>query len=225
LLESFTLENIFLVMFLVGFLFTLLSAIMSGAFGHAFGEGSAFDSHGAHVGSMGGDVGPTAGEGAPEVGWAQHNLATFSPLSPTTISAFLTAAGGVGWLCVARYETSAPVAILAAMFFGLAFAAIAFLLIAWMFKVTQSSSLVNVADLVGHDAEVSIRIESGGTGEVAFVSAGQRCVMQARSVDASVLPTGTKVVIKSVTPTVYFVEETRESWLARTKGENAKAAY
>lgn len=222
--ESLTLENIFLVMFLVGFLFTLISAFMSGALGHAFGEGSAFDAHGSHLEAMGGEVGPTVGDGTAEVGWASHDLSSFSPLSPTVISAFLTAAGGMGWVATSQWELGTGGSITVASVAGLLFATAVFLAIAWMFKVTQGSSMGKAADLVGHEAEVTLRIESGGTGEVVFEAMGQRCVMQARSVDASALPRGTKVIIKSVTPTVYFVEETRESWLARAKGANTESS-
>jgi membrane protein implicated in regulation of membrane protease activity len=218
------LENVFLGMFLVGFLFTVLSAVMSGAFGHAFGEGSAFDAHGAHIGHMGGDVHPVAGEGHAEVGWAQHNLATFSPLSPTTISAFLAAAGGAGFLCLHSWGVGLWGAILAAALSGLLFAALVFLGIAWMFRVTQGSSIVSQSSLVGIEGEVSIPIPQGGAGEVAYVRAGQRCVMSARCADAAAVPQGAKVVVKSVSTGALIVEETRESWLARTRGRGAAAS-
>ena len=215
------LENIFLVMFLLGFLFTVISALMSGAFGHAFGEGTAFDSHGGHIGHMGGDVGPTAAEGTAEVGWAQHNLATFSPLSPTTISAFLAGAGGIGYLCIHSWDFGMGASILTAAASGLLFAGLMFGLIAWMFRATQGTSMVHQSGLVGVQAEVTIPIPSGGMGEVAYVSAGQRNVMSARCADAAAVPQGAKVVIKSVSPTVFVVEESRESWLARSKGRPA----
>ncbi len=224
------LESIFLGMFLLGFLFTLISAVMSGAFGHAFGEGSAFDAHagdgfaGNDGATMGGDVGPTAAEGHAEVGWASHDLATFSPLSPTTISAFLAAAGASGWLCVTQWEMGAWSSTAVALVCGLVFSAMIFFGLTWVFRVTQGTSMVSQASLVGTEAEVSISIPSGSIGEVAYVRAGQRCVMQARCADAASITRGARVVIKSVSPTVFIVEETRESWLARTKGQGTKAA-
>ena len=218
------LENVFLGMFLLGVLFTVISALMSGAVGHAFGEGSAMDAHGAHLGHMGGDVGPTPGEGQPEVGWAQHNLSTFSPLSPTVISSFLAAAGGFGYLGLHSWELGIGGSILAALLAGLLVASIVFFGIAWLFRVTQASSMVSQHELVGHQAEVSIAIPSGGLGEVAFVKSGQRSVRPARCADAASVPQGAKVVIKSVSTNEFIVEETRESWLARTKSRNAPAA-
>lgn len=218
------LENVFLGMFLVGFLFTIVSAVMSGAFGHAFGEGSAFDAHGAHIGHMGGDVHPVAGEGHAEVGWAQHSLSTFSPLSPTTISAFLAAAGGIGFLCVHSWEMGPWGSILLAAVSGLLFAALVFLGIGWMFRITQGTSIVAQGELVGVEGEVNIAIPSGGIGEVAYVKAGQRCVRPARCADAAAVPQGAKVVIKLVSSSEFVVEETRESWLARTRGRGAAAS-
>jgi hypothetical protein len=218
------LENIFLGMFLLGFLFTVISALMSGAVGHAFGEGSAMDAHGAHVGHMGGDVHPTAGEGQPEVGWAQHNLSTFSPLSPTTMSAFLAAAGAMGFICVHSWEWGALPSVLAAIAAGVLFAGLIFLGMTWMFRVTQGSSIVSQSGLVGAEGEVSIAIPSGGPGEIAYVKAGQRCVRAARCADAASVPQGAKVIIKAVSTNEFIVEETRESWLARTKGRGATAA-
>jgi hypothetical protein len=217
------LENVFLGMFLLGFLFTVLSAVMSGAFGHAFGEGSAFDAHAADGGAMGGDVGPTVGEGHPEVGWAQHNLPTFSPLSPTTISAFITAAGGMGYVSLVWWEWGPWGSGALALGSGLLFAAILIALFSFIFGATQGSSVVVLDSLVGAEAEVTTPIPSGGLGEVAYVRNAQRSVMSARCADAAAVPKGAKVVIKSVAPAVFVVEESRESWLARSKGREAHA--
>ena len=218
-----SLDDIFLLMFLVGFLFTLASAVMSGAFGHAFGEGSAFDAHGAHIGHMGGDHGALPGHGHPEVGWAQHSLSTFSPLSPTTISAFVTAAGGMGYVSMKWWEWSPLNASLLAAASGLIFAAIVFGLFSFIFRVTQGSSLLELDALVGVEADVTLALPPGGLGEVTYVRGGQRCVMAARCGDAAGVEKGSKVVIKSVSATEFVVEETRESWLARSKGRAAHA--
>jgi hypothetical protein len=218
------LENVFLGMFLLGFLFTIVSALMSGAFGHAFGEGSAMDAHGAHIGHMGGDASPPAGEGTAEVGWAQHNLSTFSPLSPTVISSFFAAAGGIGFLCVHSWEWGFWSSILASVVAGTVFGGLVFVAIGWMFRVTQGTSLVSQGELVGVEGEVSIAITSGSLGEISYVRAGQRCVRAARCADAATVPKGAKVVIKAVSSSEFVVEETRESWLGRSKGRGAPAA-
>jgi len=219
------LESIFLGMFLLGFLFTLITAIMSGAFEHAFGEGSAFDAAGgAHPDAMGGDVGHSLADGHAEVGWAQHALPTFSPLSPTTISAFITAAGGMGYVSLVWWEWSPWAAGALSASSGLVFAALLFFLFTWIFKVTQGSSLPSLASIVGREGEVTVPIASGGQGEIAYVHMDQRCVMAARAADAAAIPQGTRVVIKSVSPTVLVVEETRESWLARTRAAQQSPA-
>ncbi len=222
------LESIFLGMFLLGFLFTVLSAVMSGAFGHAFGEGSAFDAgHGGHPELMGGDAGHAAGGGHAgvhaEVGWAEHPLSTFSPLSPTTISAFITAAGGMGYVALAWWEWGPWGAGALALASGLIFAAVLIGLFTFLFRVTQGTSMVAQDSLVGTEGEVSLGIPSGGLGEIAYVRAGQRYLRQARCADAAEVPRGAMVVIKSVSPTQFVVEETRASWLARSKDREARA--
>lgn len=218
------LESVFLGLFLLGFLFTILSAVMSGAFGHAFGEGSAMDAGGAHPEAMGGDASQGALDGHAEVGWAQHGLPTFSPLSPTTICAFITAAGGMGYVALAWWEWSPWNAGALSLGSGVAFAALLFGLFTWIFGATQGSTVVTLDSLAGTEAEVSLPIPSGALGEVAFVRNSQRNVMSARCADAAAIPKGTKVVIKSVSSTELIVEETRESWLARTRAQGASSA-
>jgi hypothetical protein len=82
-----------------------------------------------------------------------------------------------------------------------------------------------MAGLEGTEADVNIAIPSGSMGEIAYVSKGQRCTMAARCADGATVPQGARVVIKSVSPTVFVVEETRESWLARSRGKDPKAAH
>jgi hypothetical protein len=218
------LESIFLGLFLLGFLFTLISAVLSGAFEHGFAEGSSFDAHGGHIGSMGGDVAPTAGEGTPEVGWTQHNLATFSPLSPTTISAFITAGGGMGYVALKWWGWGGWEAGALGLASGLVFAAVVFGLFVLLFRVAQGSSVGELAAVVGLEAEVTLPIHAGGIGQVAYEQKGQRCLASARCADAAAVPAGAKVVVKSVAATIFVVEETRESWLARSRAEGAGAA-
>ena len=218
-----SLEDVFLLMFLVGFLFTLASAVMSGAFGHAFGEGSAFDAHGAHVGDMGGAHGHVAGGGHAEVGWAQHSLSTFAPLSPTTLSAFVTAAGGMGYVALRWWEWGPVAAGILSLASGLIFAGIVFAMFSLVFRATQGTSLLELDALVGVEADVTLAVPPGGLGEVTYVRGGQRCVMSARCGESAGIAKGSKVVIKSVSATEFVVEETRESWLARSKGKPAPA--
>jgi hypothetical protein len=218
------LENIFFGLFLLGFVFTLVSAVMSGAFTHGFGDGSSFDAHGAHPEQLGGDVGPTAGEGHPEVGWTQHSLSTFSPLSPTVISAFLTAAGGMGWIALRWWQWGPLASTALSLGSGLAFAVLVFALFAALFRVTQGSSVGEVQGMIGKEAEVTLPIPSGGAGQVAYVQLGQRCLAIARCADAAAVPVGAKVTIKTTDGNVFVVEESRESWVGRTKSSGAGAA-
>jgi hypothetical protein len=220
------LENIFLGMFLLGFLFTIVSAFFSGAFGHAFGEGSAFDAGGAHPGELGGhDIGHSPADGHPAVGWTGgHDLPTFSPLSPTVGCAFLAAAGGAGFVAIHSWDWGGWAATGLAVASGVVFAAVVFFGLAFVFRTAQGSSVVALDSLVGTEAEVNQPIPSGGFGEIAYVSSGQRLVQAARCADGAAVPQGARVVIKSVLPTVFVVEETRESWLVRSRAQGSRTA-
>lgn len=219
------LEQVFLGMFLLGFLFTVLSAVMSGAFGHAFGEGTALDAGGAHPEVMGGDVSHGALDGHAEVGWAQHGLTSFSPLSPTTIAAFITAAGGMGYVALSWWEWGPWAAGALALGSGIVFAAFLIVLFTLLFRATQGTSMVTQDSLVGREAEVTLAIPSGGLGEVAYIQKGQRNLMRARCADGAAVAKDAKVVIKAVGATEFVVEETRESWLARTRAQGSQATH
>ncbi len=209
------LENIFLVMFVAGLVFMVISAIMSGAFESEFGEGSAFGDGDASA--MGGDVGEGGAHGTAEVGWASHDLATFSPLSPTVICAFITAFGGVGFLSLHTWEMGPIASSAMALVAGVVFGGAIFLSLAWVFDKTQGSSVGRASSVVGREAEVIEPVPSQGSGRVAYVLSGQRMTMPAQTADGASIPQGAQVLVKEVTQQYLVVEETRESWLAREK--------
>jgi len=191
------LETTFKSMFWVGLMLTVVMAVMSGAFHSEIGAGSSFEGGVAH--DLGGPHIDAAHAGAlapgtAEVGWSEGEIPGFSPWSPTVLCAALTGAGGLG-------------------LGGVTFAALAFL-----FKHLQSSSHVSSADLIGRRASVGTAIESATSGAIVVEASGSRLVLPARSVDAAAIPEGAEVEIVRVDGAVYHVKETRESWLARSKG-------
>ncbi len=124
---------VYSICFGVGLLFAIVSAFM----GHLFGGG-----HDAHV-----DVG-TGGHA--EAGFSDTGMPGLSPFSPTTISSFLTAFGGLG-LIFSNIEAtkspwiSAPLAIPGALIIAAA--------VVWLFSTifhkVDSSSESRIATLVG----------------------------------------------------------------------------
>jgi hypothetical protein len=215
------LETTFLVMFWIGLVLTIVMAAMSGAFHHELGSGSSFESGVAH--DLGGphvesaaDAGVHA-SGA-EVGWSHSELPGFSPLSPTVICAALTGAGGIGWLSLSQWSFGVGSAVVFGLFGGIGLGGATFATLAWVFRHVQASSHVDTADLIGRHAAVDTAIAPGTSGAIVIEASGGRMVVPARSVDAANIPVGAQVEIIRVDGSGYHVKETRESWLARSKG-------
>ena len=148
---------VYAVCFGVGLLFAIVSAFL----GHLFGG------HDAHL-----DIG-TGGHA--EAGFQDTGMPGLSPFSPTTITAFLTAFGGLG-LIFSKIEAtrspwiSAPLALLGALII----AAGVVWLFGTVFHKVDSSSESRVATLVGMTATVITPIPANGVGEIAYVQAGSR---------------------------------------------------
>jgi hypothetical protein len=212
------LETTFGVMFLVGLALTAVMAVMSGAFHSEIGAGSSFEGGVAH--DLGGpDV--EAGishAGHPEVGWTHGELPGISPWSPTVICSALTGAGGLGWLALKTWSMGVGASIVLAVVGALVLGGLTFAALVWMFRYMQSTSLVAAGSMIGSKAKVDTAIEPGNAGAIAFEAAGSRMVAPARGVDAAAIPAGAEVEIVNVDGSVYQVKETRESWLARSRG-------
>ena len=211
----------FQVMFFLGLVLTVVMAVMSGAFhsevssGSSFEGGVAHDLGGAHVDAAhAGDLAP----GQAEVGWSEGDIPGFSPWSPTVICATMTGAGGIGWLALDHWAFGVAGSVALGIVGGLVLGGATFGTLAWVFKKVQSSSHVVAAGLVGTHAAVDTTIEAGVSGAIVIEAAGSRMVVPARSVDAAAIPTGAQVEIVRVDGAGYHVKETRESWLARSKG-------
>jgi membrane protein implicated in regulation of membrane protease activity len=213
------LETTFLVMFWVGLALTVVMSIMSGAFQHEIAAGSSLE--GGVAQDLGGPDIETMGAahaGHAEVGWSHGDLPGFSPWSPTVICSVLTGAGGIGWLCLTEWNFGVGGALIGGVFGGLALGAVTFGLLAWLFAKLQSTSHVAAADLIGRTASVTTAIDSGAAGAIAIEAAGARMVVPARAAEPAPIPEGATVEIVRVDGNVYQVKETRESWLARSKG-------
>jgi hypothetical protein len=213
------LETTFGVMFLVGLLLTVVTAVMSGAFHSEIGSGSSFEGGVAH--DLGGPDIESAGvvhAAHPEVGWTHGELPGISPWSPTVICSALTGAGGLGWLGLKTWSLGVGTSLVLAVVGAVALGGLTFAALVWMFRYMQSTSLVTASGMVGQKALVDTAIDAGVAGAIAFEAAGSRMIAPARGVDAAAIPAGAEVEIVSVDGSVYQVKETRESWLARSKG-------
>ena len=180
---------VYSVCFAVGFLFAIVSALL----GHLFGGG-----HDAHV-----DVG-TGGHA--EAGFQDTGMPGLSPFSPTTISAFLTAFGGLG-LVFSRIEAtkspwiSAPLAILGALVIAAA--------VVWLFGTishkVDSSSESRVGTLVGMSCPVITPIPANGVGEIAYVQSGTHYSAPARNERGVPVAGGQTVKIVRIVGSQFYV--------------------
>src|SRR5215471_18386072 len=170
---------VYSICFGVGLLFAIVSALL----GHLFGGG-----HDAHV-----DIG-TGGHA--EAGFQDTGMPGLSPFSPTTISSFITAFGGIG-LVLSKIEAtrspwiSAPLATVGALII----AALVVMLFGTIFHKTQSSSESRVATLVGTTGTVITPIPANGVGEIAYVQGGTRYSAPARAESGAAVAGGQTVKI------------------------------
>ena len=176
---------LFIALFGAGFLF--LSFIL--------GElGDAFDSVGDVFGGADGGVdGADFDTGGADAG---HGAEGPSPLSLRNLMAFLTAFGASG-LITSSYgwgtlESSAFAAVP-----GLALAFVAYKFMRALYS-QESSSVVEVASLVGSTGVVEVGLPQGGVGRVMLgTMGGGRSSFLARSEDGSPISTGESVIVKS----------------------------
>jgi membrane protein implicated in regulation of membrane protease activity len=191
--------QIYLICFGVGLLFTLMSA----ALGHVFGG---HGDVGHHAGGHGGGGHGGHAQGHAEAGGGANDMPGFSPLSPTTLAAFVTAFGGFGMI-FNSFETtrsvwiSAPLAALGAV----GVAAGVFWLFNLIFRKTQGSSEGRVAALVGEAATVITPIAADGVGEIAYVQNGSRYSAPARAEGGATFASGATVKITRIVASQFYV--------------------
>jgi len=201
-----TFEVIYLICALVGLLFTVVSFLMSGVFETGDVGDHSFEMSGDHGFDAGGDagdfdVGGDAGDfdaGAVVDAHGGESVA-LGPISPTTISMFITSFGAVGYLALVYFKLAdwylhLPLATAA----GFGMAALIFWVLYKVFQVTVSSSEVIVQSLPGTQAEVIVAIPEEGLGEIAYTARGSRYNAPARSKDGKAIKQFTTVVIQRV---------------------------
>ena len=183
---------IYIVCLGVGLVFTLLSAF----FGHVFGGG-----HEGHVDGSGGHA---------EAGADSSDMPGVSALSPTVISSFITAFGGMGVIFSQFKATSAPIiSAPLAVLGGLVIAGSVLWLLQGLFSHTQSSSESKVGTLAGLTATIITPIPANGVGEIAYVQSGSRYTAPARLEDgATSVANGKLVRITRVVGSQFYVAPT-----------------
>lgn len=118
-----------------------------------------------------------------------------SPISPITISTFITTFGAVGIIVRQLFDVSGPLSLLYSTSGGLLLAGVMFLFYSRFLIGSQGSSEVRVSQLVGLTAEVIAPISEESMGEIAVVAQGSRVTYPARSSQGGSIKRGTLVVI------------------------------
>ncbi len=135
-----------------------------------------------------------------------HPDVGLSPLSPITIATFITTFGGVG-LIVNNLTAFSPVlGLFLSAVSGLVIAGAMFLIYSRVMTEVQSSSEVQIGELVGLPGEIIAPIPAGKVGEVALIVRGTRARSAARSADGKAIPRGTLVEIVEEIGNVVIVQ-------------------
>lgn len=180
-------QAIFLAVALFGALFLFISFVL-GAVGDFMDDiGGAIGDQLDFGGDMeAGDAGDAASDGTGDEGP--------SPLSLRNLMAFLTAYGASG-LITSAYGWSTLASSLFGLLPGLALAFIAFKFMQALYG-QQSSSVLEVASLVGRTGVIDLAIPQSGLGRVTVNTASGQSTFIARSEGGAPIPTGERVVIK-----------------------------
>ena len=160
-----------------------------------FGMGVVWAIFAAVSGGLGGD----ADVDAPDLDIGDVDIDAFdvgsvevSPISPITVSSFITAFGAFGVISRQLFGASGPISLLAATASGLVVAGAMFLFYSRFLIGSQGSSEVRVSRLT---AQVVTPIAADGIGEIAIVAQGSRVTYPARSSQGIAIKRGSLVVI------------------------------
>ncbi|MBZ5551421.1 MAG: NfeD family protein [Acidobacteriia bacterium] len=189
----------YLICFVVGFALTIVSLVMGHLNLHLHLHSFDASAHGLNHG----------------LGHLHHGLSTggefdISPVNFSTVMAFLTWFGGMGYLLSHYYRFWLLLGLTVATLSGLAGGAVVFVFMAKFLAPRQTQLDPADFDLIGTLARISSPIRPQGTGEIIFSQAGARKTSGARSVDGTGLEKGTEVVITRYEKGIAYVQRWEE---------------
>ncbi|HCF60934.1 MAG TPA: hypothetical protein DFS52_23415 [Myxococcales bacterium] len=208
-------SSVYLFCLSLGFVFTVVGA----ALGHLLGGGDGADgADGAEVDGLDGVDGGLAGvDGGLDVGAdvdvgdgdaGGHGSVHLPIFSPTVISFFVFTFGAFGLLFHRAFGIEnpwvhTPMASVSAVLSGLGLAF-------GIYKITshlESNRIARVSDALGSPVEVTVSVPAVGMGEIAYVSAGTRQTLSARSADGREYKQGASVRVLKIADGVALVSE------------------
>lgn len=189
------LPSFYLICFVVGLALTLISLLLGHVHFHLDGwHGLANDLH------------PGALDRHPHLSSGDQ----ISPINFSTIMAFLTWFGGMGYLLTHYYRFWLLVGLLGAIVSGLGGATAVFFFLVRFLVPRQTQLDPADFDLVGTLAKVSSSIRENGTGEIIFSQGGSRKTSGARGVEGAALEKGAEVVITRYEKGIAYVQRWEE---------------
>jgi hypothetical protein len=187
-------SDFYLICFIVGFALTFISLLMGHVHFHF------------HVDSLNGAHGLDHGIGHPHHGHLMVGHGEISPINFSTIMAFLTWFGGMGYLLTHYYHYWMLVGLGLAIVSGLGGASLIFIFMAKILTPRQTALDPADYDLVGTLAHISSPIRENGTGEIIYSQAGVRRTSGARSADGTPLEKNSEVVITKYEKGIAYVQ-------------------
>jgi hypothetical protein len=134
-----------------------------------------------------------------------------SPLSPITISTFITAFGAVGIIARHLFAMEGPISLVWSTAGGVLLAGVMFLFYSRFLIGSQGSSEVRISQLAGLNAEVIASIPESGVGEIAVIAQGARVTFPARATSGHAIKRGNLVIIDRMLGTQAFVSTPEQS--------------
>jgi membrane protein implicated in regulation of membrane protease activity len=214
-----TWSDFYLMCFIVGFvmsIFTLLVGVFHVDFPGRW-DNFLHAGHGLHFGHGHGLLvhGPNT-----HVGHA-HGTSDISPINFSTLMAFLTWFGGIGYL-LTRHTSFIKLMVLGlAILAGLAGGSIIFWYMAKFLLRHDLSMDPADFDLVGVIGALSIPIRAGGTGEIVYQQNGARKSHAARSEDGEPISKGEEVAITRFEKGIAYVRR----WSELTEEQDVKSKF
>jgi membrane protein implicated in regulation of membrane protease activity len=190
-------EAVYIFCFVVGAVYALIAGVGAGVFGGHTHDG----------GLSGHDLGHDIDHGAAHGHPTAHGEVHLSPVSPVTITMFVTAFGGIGLIATRTLGLPVLLCLPLALASGLLLAAVTFFTFAKLFQATEGSSEPRISELAGLEAEVITPIPVQGLGEIAYVARGSRFTAPARSEDGRPHAAHSTVLIERVVGSVFCVRK------------------
>jgi membrane protein implicated in regulation of membrane protease activity len=185
-----------------GAAYAAVSALLGGFFGLVH--------HAGDIGGGGADMGHDYGGGHEAGGHGEAFAAgteaepAIAPISPATISVFLTVFGGVGIILTSLAKMNLFLSLPLSAAAGFLVAGLVFVMFYYLFTKVQASSETRMVEVIGLTGEVTVPIPAGGVGEVAYTCRGARLVSSARTEEGAEVPRHTAVrIARQVGSTLY----------------------